>query len=340
MKSFLKRFIALRMVRSHKSRENAIDELEKRHFNKYHSNYNDSIYFAGLNKDGFSFVSRMAFRNGKHNENWLKISIPGEGVWGFENLELKEGENFKQGELKYCNIEPGELWEIEYQGLVYQGNKHYQIEMKLKWHSITPIADFDNVGTSYEQVAFQLATKKWNPRFFKKIREILKVHYEQAGNIIGTITWKRKKYDVQLRGFRDHSYGNRNWIDWGRNLWLIGMLNDGRFFNISIVDYDFIKNLKAGFLWNRREYHNIAFTPSFGSLKLIEPLPGHLSFNIKETENSAAIPINIDMKTFFPFTMDGVYHIRQAEASVEWGGIKGIGIAEMGINLRKYNVII
>ncbi len=340
MKKFLKRFVALRMTRNHTKRINSVFDLEKKHFNQEQADFSDSIYFAGITDDSFSFVMRMAFRHGKRNENWLKISIPGEGVWGFENLNLPVGEGFEQGELKCTCIEPGEVWNIQYHGPVYQGKKHYQIHLDFNWHSLVPVADFDNIGTSYEQVAFQIAKEKWNVRFFKKLKEIYKVHYEQAGNITGSVVWKRKKTDVQMKGFRDHSYGKRCWKDWGRHVWLIGMLNDGRFFNVSIVEYDFVKNLKAGFLWNRKNYVTFEKLPSFGDLKLLEPLPKTLSFTIKETAGSKPVTIRVKMHTFFSFTMNGVYHIRQAQAQFEYGTVKGTGIAEMGINIKKYNVSI
>ncbi len=340
MKNFLKRFIALRMTRSRKKNQNPVTYLEKKHVDVNQNNFIDSIYFAGVNKNGFSFVARLAFCNGKSNENWLKIFIPGEGVWGFENLDLPEGEGFEQGDLKFICDEPGELWKIYYHGPVYQGKKHYQLKMELNWHSVVPIADFDNIGTSYEQLAFQIAKEKWNFNFFNKLKEIHKIHYEQAGNITGTITWKRKKHDVQLKGFRTHSLGKRNWNDWGRHIWLTGILDDGQYFNISIIDYDFVKNLKAGFLWNRKEYVDFAKTPSFGELKMLEPLPKTLSFPVKIKSGDKSITVNVDMKAFFPFTMDDIYYIRQAKAEFDFGGKKGSGIAEMGINLKKYNVIL
>jgi len=340
MKNFLKRFIALRMTRKRKETRNPITFLERRHYDKNQSDFTDGIYFAGVSNDDFSFVTRLGFRNGKPNENWLKVFVPGEGVWGFENMDLPVGEFFEQGDLKYVCQEPGELWKIIYHGPVYQGKNHYQLKMELDWHSLVPVADFDNTGTSYEQLAFQIAKEKWNVDFFKKLKEIHQIHYEQAGNITGTITWKRKKYDVQLTGVRSHSFGKRNWNDWGRHLWLTGVLDDGQYFNISIIDYDFVKNLKAGFLWDRKGYCNFEKTPSFGDLKILEPLPKTLSFPLKVKPGDKTIVVNVEMKVFFPFTMDNVYYIRQAKAVFDFGGIRGTGIAEMGINLKKYNVIL
>ena len=346
MKKILKRFIALRMARSYLNREKTITELERKHFNKSNPGFSDSLYFAGLTTKGFSLVTRMAFRNDKPDENWLKISIPGEGVWGFENYTGHEpaedglaGSNrFVQGQLEYICEEPGELWHVKYDGPVFQGKNKYQLHIDLYWHSLVPLADFDKTGIAYDKVAFQIAREKWNKEFFRKVQEIHKVHYEQAGNITGTIRWKRKRHDVQMTGLRGHSYGKREWEEWGRNVWLSGMLDDGRYFHISIVDFSFIKNLKAGFIWNRKEYVTLAKTPSFGDLKLVEPMPKTLSFKIMEPGSVNPVPVRVTMGTFFTFMMDNVYFIRQSHAQFEIGGVKGTGIAEMGINVKKYDV--
>ncbi len=345
MKKVLKRFIALRIARGYYKREKTLVDLESRHNEASRPGYTDAVYFAGLSENGFSLVTRMAFRNDKPDENWFKISIPGEGVWGFENLhqdqpegEKPENGSFVQGALRFECIEPGELWNLKYDGPVFQGKKSYQIHFDLHWHSLVPVADFDKVGTSYEKIAFQMAREKWRKGFFENLRELYKVHYEQAGNITGTVKWKRKKYNVQLTGLRGHSYGKRRWEDWGRNVWLSGMLRDGRYFHVSIVDYSFVKNLKAGFIWNRKEYVTLDKTPSFGDLKLVEPLPKSLSFKIMVPGEPNPVPVRVSMKVFFPFMMDGVYFIRQAQAEFDVGGVKGTGIAEMGINVKEYNI--
>jgi len=327
----LKKILALKMITHRKSRIIPIEELEQKHTDPNTFAYNDSSYFAGVSRDGFSFVTRQAFRTGKHNENWLKIHIPGEGVWGFEDLKLKEGEGFVQGTLEYLCVKPGEEWEIRYDGPVFNEGKEENVKLELKWLSTSPIMDFDKAGTLPKQVAEQIANQKWNKVFFKRLREIHLVHIEQGGEITGTIIWKGEEHRVNLKGVRDHSFGKRNWEEWSRHIWFLGILDDGRFFNVSVVDYDFVKNLKAGFIFDGKEYVTFAETPAFEDLELKEPLPHKLSFKIKKIEKGEDIEITTDMKQFFPFMMDDVYHIRQSKAEFTYGNVKGIGIAEMGI---------
>ncbi len=334
----MKKYLALRMVNRRKRRQQSITELELKHTNNQIVDFNDSSYFAGLSETGFSFVSRMAFRSKKPNENWLKVHIPGEGIWGFENLEMEEGNGFKQGGFEYVCIKPGELWKIKYQGVIYKGKEEKKIKIDLDWESIAPVIDFDVEGTSMEQVASQIAKEKWNPGFFRKLKEIHKVHYEQAGRLKGSIQLDGVTHELDLAGIRDHSFGSRNWNDWERHIWYLGLLEDGRFFNISIVNYDFIKDLKAGFLLDGNRYITHVKTPSFKDLNLHEVLPTQVAFEVQEKKGESEKAVKVIMKEFFPFIMDDVYHIRQAKAEFEYDGVKGIGIAEMGINLKRYKL--
>ncbi|MCK5807382.1 hypothetical protein KAH37_00205 [bacterium] len=327
----LKRFLANQMVKHKKKRAISLSILETKQSDSEVLDYNDSSYFAGLSRDGFSFVTRQSFRTNRSNENWLKVDIPGFGVWGFENRKMEEGEGFVQGNLKYQCQKPGEEWTISYDGPVFQNGEEREIKINLQWKSMTPIMDFDKEGTSPKQVASQLAKERWSLYFFRKLKEIHTVHYEQGGEITGTIQWREKEFSVKLKGVRDHSFGRRNWNDWERHIWFLGILDDGRFFNVSVIDYRFVKNLKAGFIFSNGKYTTFAQTPSFDELDLEEILPSELSLEVKSELNGEKIVIKTEMQQFFSFDMDGVYHIREAKSEFHYGSVKGIGIAEMGI---------
>ncbi len=83
MKQKIKEYLASRIVRKGKNRKMSLEYLELKHVEPGQRSFNDSSYFGGFSRDGFSIVMRQSFRVDKPNENWLKIHIPGEGVWGF-----------------------------------------------------------------------------------------------------------------------------------------------------------------------------------------------------------------------------------------------------------------
>ena len=338
MKDLLKKILAVYMVRRGKNRDFTPEQLEVKHVEKSIKSFNDSSYFAGISKEGYSFVTRQSFRVDKPNENWMMVSIPGEGVWGFENRKLKEGRGFKQGTLEYLCKKPGEEWRIKYDGKLPKGEEEAPFKMSLNWKGAAPLVVFDKVGTTPLQVGKQLARKKWTKKFFKKLREIDQVHYEQAGTLSGTFNWKGESKKMDFVGVRDHSWGVRNWEDWDRHFWLLGMLEDGRFFNFSLISYNFVENLQAAFIYDFDKYKTIYKIPSFDELNLDPMLPKSMSFKVFEEKNGEPKQVNINMLNFFPFHMDEKYYLRQAEAEFEYDGVKGVGIAEMGVNLNTYNI--
>ena len=338
MKKGIKRFLANRMVKRHRSRDLPVEELEKKHRQPDIEGFNDSSYFAGWQKDGLSFVTRLAFRTGKHNENWLKIHIPGEGVWGFEDRPMEEGEGLRQGPLAYVCQEPGNRWSIEYKGPVFQGNNEEELLLELSWEKLGPVIDFDKNGTMYENTALQIAGQPWNKEFFRKLRELQKVHYEQAGRITGRILWKGQELPFDGQGIRDHSFGKRSWDGWERHIWFLGVLEDGRYFNNSVIDFDFIPNLKAGYFGDATTITTVASLPDLSEILPQEPLPTEVEYTLRLRPGEAEKRMKVRMKAFFPFTMDGVYHIRQALADFSLDGVPGMGIAEMGINLKTHDL--
>lgn len=338
MKQLLKNILAVYMTRRSKKREFTIGEMESKHVDNARPSFNDSSYFAGISKEGFTFVTRQSFRSDKPNENWMKVSIPGEGVWGFENREMPEGDGFKQGSLEYKCIEPGEQWKITYEGSLPQKRKKGVMKLDIDWVGAAPLVVFDKIGTTPLQVGKQIARESWNRRYFNKLRELDQVHYEQAGKMTGTLEWKGKKHELEFIGVRDHSWGIRNWEDWDRHFWLLGLLEDGRFFNFSLISYSFVKNLQAAFIFTGDGYKTIYKIPSFDYLKMDSLMPKSLSFPVQEDKDGPMKKLSVDMRAFFPFKMDENYYLRQAEAEFIYDGVKGVGIAEMGINPGKYEI--
>ncbi len=336
MKKALKEFLAKRMVGRKRSRQPPVDELERLHLQPGTPGFNDSIYFAGWQQDGLAFVTRQAFRSDKPNENWLKVHLPEEGVWGFENLPLPAGKGFVQGPLRYHTITPGKAWELTYEGPVFREGKEERLRLEVRWEGIFPIIDFDREGALLDVTARRIAAEPWNREFFRKLRELHKVHYEQTGRVTGRVEFRGKEYRLEGEGVRDHSFGRRNWQDWERHIWFLGVLDDGRCFNVSIIDYAFIKDLQAGYLGTPRRIETLEKIATFGDLSLENPLPTQLDIPVTLHRGEKAQLLSTHMTAFFPFVMDGTYHIRQALAHFSFDGVHGMGIAEMGINLEKY----
>lgn len=336
MKQVLKNIAAVYLTKRSRKHSSVIDELETKQIESSKKSFADSIYFAGISNEGFCFVTRQSFSADKPNENWFMINIPGEGTWGIENRQLDEGEGFRQGALEYvCSI-PGEEWKISYEGTVEQGNEENEIKLEIDWVGATPIALLDKIGVTDLQTGKQLAKEEWTIPYLNKIRRLEKLEYEQAGKMIGIVEWKGKTHKLKFAGFRSHSRGIHNWPDLDCNLWISGFLEDGRYFSIRLTNFNFVKNLRSAFIYDNGQFFTIYNIPTFDKLDINFLNPGSFSFPVQEVMDGPIKQFSVELLSEFPYRVHPDYQIRQAEATFEYNGVKGIGIVEMGFNLKKY----
>ncbi len=332
-----KKFMELMLAYQAKQKHGILD-LESMHPNPFIRNYNESIYFACLGHDSVSVIARLSFRTGKYNENWLMVHMPGQGTWGFEDRELIQGRGFKQGTLQFQCVEPGSLWRIQYGGSVDKEDDEQDISLDIQWTASSPIADFSEIGTFPKRLAEQIASESWTLEFFHRLKNLSAVHYEQGGTITGKILFNGEQIDLHGVGIRDHSYGMRDWADFKRHFWCVGVLEDGRFFNFSIADYHFISDLKASFIVDGDSFITPFYSPGFADLNLgSDPLPMELEFYVTPEQDSEPILFKVHMDELFHFRMDrGKYLIREARSSCSYGDTKGICIVEMGVDPKSH----
>lgn len=86
--------------------------------------------------------------------------------------------------LTYRVLEPLKSMEIRFEA--------GDTRLDLTWEALHPVAE---IGAGDEKMPEQMASG----------------HYEQAGEVAGTVTLRQGKSDFQGYGFRDHSWGIRDW---------------------------------------------------------------------------------------------------------------------------------
>ena len=327
-----KRFIR----RNLRERELPVEELESKHKNPEIPLFNDSSYFLGRGEDGSYMVVRQAFRTTRGNEYWLKIFLPGKGVFELKDMEAKEGKGFRQGNLKFDCLEPGKTWEISYKGPVHQGDEVHHIELKWLFKGIRPLVNFKDI-TNPSVTAAVIAAEKWNAGFFNKLKEIKKVHLEQGGKITGTIKLDGEEINVDWRSVRDHSWGSRSWGKWKRHVWLSGVMDNDEVFNISMISYDFLGQLAAGYITANESIAYLNRTPDMNSFagKPLIPEKGKFSFYTADGDKH---DLEFEMAGKFEFMMDNEYYIHEGMGNFVLDGVKGMGVAEFGLNPQFYDL--
>ena len=116
------------------------------------------------------------------------------------------------------------------------------------------------------------------------------------------------------------------------------MLEDNRVVNVCVIHYDFLGQLKAGFV----TYGPQGYSPVKKCITLEEiPMPHEMPrpFEVPfQTQDKKSHILSVKMKEGFDFAMDdGAYHITEWIADFDLDGVKGVGIAEFGLNFKRYD---
>ncbi len=333
---WLKRKLAVGIIRrSLKERELSPRELDERHQDPENPLFNDSSYFLGRGEDGSFMVVRMAFRNSREPEYWLDFHLAGSGTYHLEQMNLETGPDFRIGDLQFTCQEPAKLWQITYSGPVQKNGNMHEISLNLHFTGSRPLVNFKHISLP-EDMAPVIAAEKWTKGFFQKLKEIRKVHVEQGGYIQGTITIDGNTFEVNWRSIRDHSWGTRSWKTWKRHIWMSGVLDNGEAFNLSMVSYEFLGQLSAGYVTEGELLHYFSQLPAMDTFAS-EPLIPESAVIHFTSRDGVKHTMEVHVPREFKFTMDGVYYIHEGMGDFVLDGIPGKGVAEFGLNLMHYD---
>jgi hypothetical protein len=331
----LKTMIASAMVRSSRKAAMPVEELERLHLSPETPNFNDSSYFFGADGAGTALAVRLAFRTGKPDEAWLDLRLPGRGPYQLGGDAQDRGTGFSLGPLSFTCESTGQRWRIRYDGLVTIPEGELPLELDLTFEARTPVVDFANHANNWA-VAEAIAAETWSKEFFERLREIHKVHYEQGGRLLGRATIDGQEVHLDLPSIRDHSFGTRRWGQWDRHIWILGALEDGSFFNVSMIRYDFLGSLRTGWRWRQGIVQSVVDCDDFAHFVPARKPPSRFTLTFRTRHGSTETAL-IEAKDAFDFDLDhGAYLIREWITTMKVGGVRGVGVAEFGWNPRIY----
>jgi len=280
-------------------------------------------------------VVRLAFRNSREPEYWLDFHLAGAGTYHLEHMKPVVGPDFRIGDLQFTCHEPAKHWQITYSGDIQKEGKTHRVSLDLQFAASRPLVNFKHISRPGD-IAPVIAAEKWTKDFLQKLMEIQKVHLEQGGSIKGTITIDGSDFEVNWRSIRDHSWGTRSWLTWNRHIWMGGVLDNGEAFNLSMVSYEFLGQLSAGYVTEGSNLHYFSELPAMDSFASAPLIPKRTEIHFA-TRDGAMHTLEVHIPRAFEFTMDGGYYIHEGMGDFLLDGVPGKGVAEFGLNLMHYD---
>lgn len=293
--------------------------------------YNDSFYFGGRHENGTTLITRLSFRGSGETECWLTLKLPDEEVLTLPVGDYQRGAGIVGGSLAYECLIPGQKWAIRYDGPLIQAGSPVEVSLALEFTESMKPFYFKGDGHTWT-MAKALAAERWSREWFQQLRGLQQEHYEQGGRLTGSVTIANRQILLDLPSMRGRSFGYRNRAKTIHHLWLFGCMDDGSFLNVSLASYTFLSLIKAGFL-----------ATSHGSFPLVDcssletdsthdsnPRDFRLSLQFK---NQESIMVHAHIEESFYFLMEEFYQMRERAVTLHMGDVRGVGIADFGINL-------
>lgn len=240
--------------------KNSPEEMDKVQPLSTHYQAIDAVYFNGANKDGFCIVTATARRPHGVINGFFIMTIPGVGTLvtpRFPDSLLFGGTDkvFEAEGLRFEPIVPMKHWKLNYSGelkLADDASKRFKVEFEADWKTTLPYFDYDTMIPPWT-MARAIAKEPWSREYFEMLKAAHQTHYEQHGNITGTIKVGDKSYKFDIPSMRDHSYGfKREWKLLHRYMMHAFSTEDGRRFDtINVCQPLTSSHLELGYIYEK-----------------------------------------------------------------------------------------
>lgn len=288
---------------------------------------NNSYYFSAHDQNGVSLLLRIGIRNDSSELWFVYRNAAGKT---YKNIEPQLTASSKAGAA--C-LEPGKKWGFYFSGKVaeVESNEIIQVSFEAEFVANAPIFEFSR-HMHPDPIARTLAREKWTKEFRTSLQENHQVHYEQSGNMTGTLHLGGEKLGLDMPIIRDHSFGKRDWNYMDRHVWLAMLMETGEVLNISLVRYPAVFELQAGYFEQNGVITCVSQATPMDQITMKGEVPQKFSLDVVLVDGTKLI-VECEKETAITFSMgDGAYRIIEGIGNMTVNGVKARGILEFGYN--------
>ena len=148
------------------------------------------------------------------------IYIPGVGLLRHKNhpetamVQTEDDqEGWSGGGVSLVPEEPMRRWSVKFEGKMknLKTNTEHFVRVDAKYTSSFPHFDFDSEMDPWT-VARAMSREPWSREYFDRLKAAHQNHYEQFGDVTGTIEIDDVKHPLCVQVMKDHTHGSiRDW---------------------------------------------------------------------------------------------------------------------------------
>lgn len=201
------------------------------------------------------------------------------------------------------------------------------VNLDLLFSGWSPCHDFKETNLRF--FAERFVSRGSRLKDLRAVRKVASEHYEQVGDVVGTIVLDSRTLDIRGSGHRDHSWGERDWKAPKRWTWLTAQFGREFAFNLSRV---VIRSLDIFNGYVSRQGKNYALRRAHleTEFKADGTTQRRVHIRLEDTSGWEA-DLEAEALTVVPLTLSEGDHqtrVNEAFASYRWEGREGLGIAE------------
>ena len=313
---------------------------------------NNSYYFSGHDQAGSSIFFRLGKRGGGANELWFALKDASGDIYFNKQQIFYNGNNANvnggtksDADASVTCIETGKKWAFNFRGKILKAildenraaigsGQEVDADFKGIFSATSSIFDFSrHMDTT--PIARALAREKWSKSFIMHLKENHQTHYEQPGDLTGTLILNKKPKSIKMQAIRDHSFGKRDWDYMDRHIWIMALMETGETLNVNMVRYPAVNELQTGYFISKGNISApvcVEYATSMDELECIGRVPEKFQLIARLSDGRTFhISCKKELEYIFPFD-NGDYTIHEGIGSFSFNESKGRGIIEFGFN--------
>ncbi len=201
------------------------------------------------------------------------------------------------------------------------------MDLDLSFSGWSPCHDFKETNLRF--FAERFVSRGSKLKDLRAVRKVASEHYEQVGDMVGTIALDGRTLAIRGSGHRDHSWGERDWKAPERWTWLTAQFGRDFAFNLSRV---VIRSLDIFNGYVSRQGRNYALRRAHLETEFETDGTTQKRLRVRLQDASGwEADLEAEALTVVPLTLSEGEHqtrVNEAFASYRWAGREGLGIAE------------